>query len=130
MTSVLVARSTFEEVAQQVELERWKVKLPDRWAKIVIESPTIAALDPENGDFEAFQRRKNNEQLLAVLEEEQNMEEGRELTMQRVDNGAERSRLEKMYGIERARASERIMRITEEHEMVLAAKMAELGLVR
>jgi len=63
MTSVLVARSTFEEVAQQVEHERWKVKLPDRWAKIVIESPTIAALDPENGDFEAFQRRKNNEQF-------------------------------------------------------------------
>ena len=75
-------------------------------------------------------RRKQNEQLLAVLEEEQNMEEGRELTMQRVEIPAERTRLEKMYGIERARASERIMRLTEEHEMTLAARMAELGLVR
>ena len=63
MTSLLVARSDFEQVAQQVELERFKVKLPDRWARIVIESPTIAALDPESGDFEAFQRRKNNEQF-------------------------------------------------------------------
>lgn len=75
-------------------------------------------------------RRKQNEQLLAVLEEEQGMEEGREMTMRRVENSLERQRLEKMYGIERAKASERIMRLTEEHEMVLAAKMAELGLVR
>jgi len=63
MTSVLVAKPTFEQVAQEVELERWKVKLPDRMAKFIIESPTIAALDPENADFEAFQRRKNNEQF-------------------------------------------------------------------
>ena len=63
MTSLLVARSDFEQVAQQVELARFMVKLPDRWARIVIESPTIAALDPESGDFEAFQRRKNNEQF-------------------------------------------------------------------
>ena len=63
MTSVLRARSSFEEVAQEVELERWKIKLPDRSARIVIESPTIASLDPESADFEAFQRRKANEQF-------------------------------------------------------------------
>ena len=44
------------------------------------------------------------------------------------DKGNEQRRLEKIFGIERAKASERIMRITEEHEAVLAKKMVELGL--
>ena len=42
----------------------------------------------------------------------------------------ERQRLERTFGLERAKASERIMRITEENEMALAAKMAELKVLR
>ena len=42
----------------------------------------------------------------------------------------EKRRLEKIFGVERAKASERIMRITEDHETALAYRMTELGLVR
>ena len=42
----------------------------------------------------------------------------------------EREKLERQFGLERARASERIMRITEEHEMALATRMAQLGVLR
>ena len=42
----------------------------------------------------------------------------------------ERRRLDKVFGMERAKSSQRIMRITEEHEMVLASKMAEFGIIR
>ena len=42
----------------------------------------------------------------------------------------ERRRLDKVFGLERAKSSQRIMRITEEHEMVLASKMAEYGIIR
>ena len=68
--------------------------------------------------------------FLQVLKEEQQLEEQREQTLKRVRNRHERQRLEKSFGLERAKASERIMRITEENEMALAAKMAELRLLR
>ena len=42
----------------------------------------------------------------------------------------ERRRLDRVFGLERAKSSQRIMRITEEHEMVLANKMAEAGIIR
>jgi hypothetical protein len=42
----------------------------------------------------------------------------------------DRNRLEKIFGVERSRASEKIMRMTDEHEVVLSAKLAELGLIR
>merc|ERR550514_1346924 len=73
-------------------------------------------------------RRRQNEHLLQVLEEEQGLEEQREAMLAGLDKGQEQRRLEKIFGIERAKASERIMRITEEHEAVLAKKMVELGL--
>jgi hypothetical protein len=42
----------------------------------------------------------------------------------------ERRRLDRVFGLERAKSSQRIMRITEEHEQVLANRMAEAGLLR
>lgn len=73
-------------------------------------------------------RRQQNEHLLQVLEEEQSKEEQRETELAKVENPVERRRLEKIFGIERARASEKIMHITEEHEEVLTRTMQELGL--
>ena len=37
--------------------------------------------------------------------------------------------MDKVFGVERARASERIMRLTEKHEKELATRMAKLDLV-
>ena len=51
-----------------------------------------------------------------------------EAMLARLEKGQEQRRLEKIFGIERAKASERIMRITEEHEAVLAKKMVQLEL--
>ena len=50
--------------------------------------------------------------------------------MQKVFDPSERKRLDKIFGVERSRASERIMRITEEHEIILTQRMTELGLAR
>lgn len=74
-------------------------------------------------------RRKQNQHLLQVLEEEQVAEEQREAMMKQVKDIAERRRLEKIFGVERARASERIMRITEDHETVLKQRMSDMGLM-
>lgn len=70
-------------------------------------------------------------QLLAVLEEEQQAEAEREARMRQMQGAPEeRRRLEKVFGLQRAKASARIMRLTEEHELVLAQRMAGLGLIR
>lgn len=74
-------------------------------------------------------RRNQNQHLLQVLEEEQIAEEQREAMMKQVKDVAERRRLEKIFGVERARASERIMRITEDHETVLKQRMSDMGLM-
>jgi hypothetical protein len=44
------------------------------------------------------------------------------------DDKAEMERLANVFAVERGRASERIMRITAEHEMVLVQRMQMLGL--
>ena len=64
------------------------------------------------------------------MKEEQQLEEKRESLLRNVRDPRERQRLERAFGMERAKASERIMRITEENEMALASKMAELGVLR
>ena len=68
--------------------------------------------------------------LLKVLEEEQQSEDKREKTLRSVKDPVERRRLDKVFAVERAKASERIVRITEDNELVLADKMAQLGLIR
>jgi hypothetical protein len=54
-------------------------------------------------------RQQNNNELLAILEEEQKEEALREAKLREVTDENERKRLEKIFGIERARASERIV---------------------
>ena len=46
--------------------------------------------------------------------------------MREVRESSERARLDKIFGVERARASDRIMKLTEEHERAIQAKMVEL----
>jgi hypothetical protein len=41
----------------------------------------------------------------------------------------ERKRLEKIYGVERARASERIINISEQHDRELKVEMGRLGIL-
>ena len=53
----------FEDIAATIELERYRLKLPDRTAKLIIESPTLAQLDPGFSDFEQFQRNKAAEEV-------------------------------------------------------------------
>lgn len=73
-------------------------------------------------------RRRQSQQLLQVLEEEQRAEDERERALANAGSDAQRHRLEAQYRSERALASERIMRLMEEHETRLAARMRELGL--
>ena len=75
-------------------------------------------------------RQKQTMHLLQVLEEEQQSEDKREKTLRSVKDPVERRRLDKVFAVERAKASERIVLITEDNELVLADKMAQLGLIR
>ena len=60
----LVPKRKFEDILAEIEAQAsYKVKLPDRTARIIIESPTIASIDPESEDLEAQQRRKLAEEL-------------------------------------------------------------------
>ena len=54
----LLPKTKYDDIAAQVELERYRVKLPDRTARIIIESPTLAQLDPEFEDFEGTRSGK------------------------------------------------------------------------
>ena len=49
----LVPKKKFDDVLAEIEAQAYyKVKLPDRTARIIIESPTVASIDPELDDFE------------------------------------------------------------------------------
>lgn len=71
-------------------------------------------------------RRKHNEELLQVLEEEHHAEEQREHLVHQARDAAERARMETIFGKERAQASERIMKITQRHEQALASRIHQL----
>lgn len=58
-------------------------------------------------------RKKQNEELLQILEEEQRLEEGRERQLAAAASDIERSRLDKIFGLERAKSSQRIVGISE-----------------
>jgi hypothetical protein len=61
-TSGLQRRSTYEEVMREVQLDNFKVKLPDRVATFTLEAPQLMALDPENEEsIIAFEKRKRAE---------------------------------------------------------------------
>ncbi len=55
-------------------------------------------------------RNQHNQELLGILEEEQRNEADREKKLHEVGDDNERVRLEKIFGIERAKASERIVK--------------------
>lgn len=63
-----------------------------------------------------------------VLEEETNAEAQRETTLRATTDETERRRLEKTFGIERAKASERIIQTSDRHDEILRQDLATFGL--
>jgi hypothetical protein len=96
-----------------------------------IEKLTLAAqvkvVDPQR-QLEQL-RREQNEALMRVLEEEKSAEEARERMSRAVLSENEASRLELVFAEERRRASERIVRLTREHEQrIKEAVLAQMAL--
>ena len=108
------------------EVGRPKTAVPKRKKKKVADS--VADQSP-NSIIEKMRQRQTMH-LLRVLEEEQQAEDRREKVLRGVKDPAEKRRLDKVFSVERAKASEKIVRITEDNELVLANKMAELGIIR
>lgn len=74
-------------------------------------------------------KEKQNQELLRILEEEQAIEAEREKQLQEISDETERKRLEKIFGIERGKASERIVSTSNEHERAIYQEMRNLGLL-
>ena len=79
-------------------------------------------------DMDAL-RKKFNDELLLVLEEEQNKENQRENQIQNIANPQEAALLEQQFGLERAKASQKIIDISNQHEQVILREMRKLGLL-
>lgn len=62
-----------------------------------------------------------------MLEEETAAEASREAQLKEATE-SERRRLEKVFGVERAKASERIIAISDRHDAILRKEMGSLGL--
>lgn len=77
--------------------------------------------------IEEIKRRQNHE-LLALLEDEQAKEDQREQMKSGLDDPVEIERLERIFGIERAKANEKIMEIVRGHETELQSMMQQIGL--
>ena len=58
-------------------------------------------------------RKQQNEELLQILEDEQQREAGREQQLAAAASDIERNRLDKIFGLERAKSSQRIVSISE-----------------
>lgn len=71
-------------------------------------------------------REQQNQELMNVLEAETQAETARESQLREADD-VSRRRLEKIYGVERAQASERIILISDKHDKELKAEMSRLG---
>lgn len=100
-------------------------------ASAKVERLTLAAqvkvVDPQR-QLEQL-RREQNEALMRVLEEEKSAEEARERMGRAVMSETEASRLEMVFAEERRRASERIVRLTKEHESrIKEAVLAQMAL--
>lgn len=67
--------------------------------------------------------------LLLLLEKEQANETERARLLAAVDDVGDQRRLEKIFALERAKASEAIKQLTRQHERTLALKMHELGMI-
>jgi hypothetical protein len=64
-------------------------------------------------------RRKHNEELLVMLEDEQRRETERKAALARCKTDAERARLEVIFSEERTRSSEHILALSNLHEKEL-----------
>ena len=67
---------------------------------------------PENADIETKvikYRKKLNMDLMKVLNEERKKEQEREIKIAKIENEKERIQMDKLFGIERANASQRII---------------------
>ena len=74
-------------------------------------------------------RKRFNDELLKILEEEQRKENLREETLRNILDVEEAMRMEKKFGIERAKASQRILDVSGEHEQIILKEMKRLGIV-
>jgi len=63
-----------------------------------------------------------------VLQEEQSAEDERESALAGERDPRARRVLEEQFAVERGAASNRLLQITQDHEVALAARMRELGL--
>ena len=66
-------------------------------------------------------------ELMRVLEEETQAEAMRENKLKQTIDETEQHRLEKIFGIERAKASERIIQTSDRHDAILRKEMESLG---
>jgi hypothetical protein len=73
-------------------------------------------------------RDELNLELMQLLERETTAESLREQQLKMCGNEAERSKLERQFGVERAKASERIIQCSDRHDTVLRQEMTALGL--
>ena len=73
-------------------------------------------------------RDELNNELMGVLEEETTCETLRENKLKQTVDETERRRLEKIFGIERAKASERIISTSDRHDTILRQEMQQLGI--
>lgn len=68
-----------------------------------------------------MQRRRDqlNLEMMQILEQESAAETIREMQLKQTSDVKEKNRLEKIFGVERAKASERIVSTSEKHEQIL-----------
>ena len=64
-----------------------------------------------------------------LLEKEQSNESERGRILSALDDVGDQRRLEKIFAIERAKASAVIKQVTKQHERQLALKLQELGII-
>eukprot|EP01038_Epipyxis_sp_PR26KG_P006287 gene6287-8656_t len=74
-------------------------------------------VDPSDSIDEIKQSHK--EYLLSILDEEKLAEEEREETYRKITDIYERAKLDEVFAEERRRASDRIIKITKEHEQII-----------
>lgn len=85
----------------------------------------------QRSDAQKIISRKRDElnlELMKVLEEETTHEQLRENKLKQTLDETERKRLEKLFGIERAKASERIIETSDKHDAILRQEMGALGI--
>ena len=68
-------------------------------------------------------------ELMRVLEVETQAEALRENKLKQTGDETEMRRLEKIFGIERAKASEKIIMTSDRHDVILRKEMESLGIM-